>query len=178
MTATSAHTAAEAAPGPRVDRIASAAVQDTLERISSADLLAAGAVNMIGLEAIRRKVGERWPRKAPAVWEHVEREIERTLGPTSVFVRIDDITYLIAMPGEQGFAAQATCLTILQDVLKFFLGEMRWGDVSLRQVTQIQGGSVISAEVDPTSVRQRPAAAPTPAEQAAEAVSGPLADHA
>lgn len=164
----------------RVHRIASAAARDTLERISGSDILGSGAVNMIGLEAIRRQVGERWSRKAPSVWEHVEREIERTLGPTGVFVRMDDVTYLIALPGEEGFAAQAVCLTILQDVLKFFLGELRWGDVSLRQVTSVEGGMVSSAEVDAAALRRRPppAAAETPAERSAEAVSGPLADHA
>jgi hypothetical protein len=64
-------------------------------------------VNTIVLDAIRRKLGEQWARKAPRVWEHLEREQERTLGPAGVFVRIDDVNDVIAQPGEAGFSTQA-----------------------------------------------------------------------
>jgi hypothetical protein len=175
------HTAETAAEGrgDRVDRITSAGARDTLERISGSDILGSGVVNTIGLDAIRHQLGERWAHKAPRVWEHVERELDRTLGATGIFVRVDDVSYLVAQPGEEGFAAQAVCLTVLQDVLKFFLGELRPGDVSMRMVTSISGGEIGSAPVDPAALRRRPApVAPTPAERATEAVAGPLADHA
>ena len=167
---------AETARAERIDRIASASVRDTLERINNSEIIAAGSVNMIGLDAIRRQLGDQWARKAPRVWEHLERELERTLGPAGIFVRLDDINYLIAQPGEEGFAAQAVCLTILQDVLKFFLGELRPGDVAVRMVTSLADGEISSAPVDLASLRRRPAAE-TPAERAAAAVTGPLADH-
>jgi hypothetical protein len=170
--------------GPRFDRIASAGARDTVERIASSNILASGVVNTIGLDAIRRKLGDRWPSKAPRVWEHVERELVRTLGHTGVFVRVDDVSYLIAQPGEEGFSAQAVCLGVLQDVLKFFLGELPPGDVSVRLVTSIEGGAIGSAAVDPTLLRRRPRAdepAPAPAAgptaPAADVVPGPLADN-
>jgi hypothetical protein len=164
----------------RVDRIVAAGARETLERINNPVLLESGAVNVIGLDAIRLQLGERWMVKAPRVWEHTEREIERTLGHTALFLRVDDASYLIAQPGETGFAAQAACLTILQDVLKFFLGELRPGDIAVRQVTRVEGGSITSAPVDPATLRRRPepAPAPTPAERAAARLIGPLADHA
>ena len=134
---------------------------------------------MIGLDAIRRKLADQWPRKAPRVWEHLERELERTLGPTGVFIRVDDVSYLIAQPGEEGFAAQAVCLTILQDVLKFFLGEMSPADIAVRNVTSLEGSAIASAPLDPTKLRRRPPPPiETPAERAVEGVTGPLADHA
>src|SRR5271167_1071588 len=111
---------AQAGAGARVDRIASASGRDTLDRIQNSDLPRTGAVNLIGLDAIRRKLGDRWPAKRARVWEHVELELERKLGPADLSVRIDDINYLIATPGNPGFSGQAFCLTILQDVLKFF----------------------------------------------------------
>jgi hypothetical protein len=165
-------------PGPRIDRISSASTRDTLDRIVNSEILAAGSVNVIGLDAIRRQLGERWARKAPGVWEHVERELERTLGAAGVFLRLDDASYLVAQPGEEGFAAQAVCLTVLQDVLKFFLGEAKPGDLAVRVVTSIAGGEIASAPVDPTKLRRPRPAAETPAERSADAVSGPLADHA
>src|ERR1700749_4997671 len=99
-----------AAPEGRIDRITTAGGREALERSSSCEPLGSGPVNTIGLDAIRRKLGDRWPTKAPRVWEHLERELERTLGAAGIFVRLDDVSYLIAQPGEDGFAAQAVCL--------------------------------------------------------------------
>jgi hypothetical protein len=172
--------------GGRVDRIASISALDTLERIQNSALATTGAVNMIGLDAIRRKLGDRWPAKRARVWEHVEMELERRLGPADLAVRVDDINYLIALPSSPGFAAQALCLTILQDVLKFFLGEMKAGDISVRQVTEVTGSSIVSAPVDlsklprpgfaaPEAPTPAPAAAP-PAPPPAETAGG-LVEH-
>ena len=155
----------------RVDRIASAAALATLERLRDAELLAAGAVNLIGLEAIRAKLAERWEPKRSRVWEHVEREIERTIGPAGVFVRLDDVSYLVALPGVAGFAAQATCLTVLQDVLRFFLGELKAADIDVRNVSQVGEGEIISAPVDIARLRGPPPPAAASAATASAAAS-------
>ena len=86
--------------------------------------------------------------KRSRVWEHVELELQRKLGPADLAVRVDDINYLIAAPSAQGFAAQALCLSVLQDVLKFFLGEIKTGDIAVRTVTELSGGAIVSAPVD------------------------------
>lgn len=141
--------------GSRLDRINSASTRDTLERIGTPELLAAGGINLIGLEAIREQLGQRWERKAPSIWEHLERELERTVGAAGVFNRLDDITYLVALPGEEGLVAQAICLTVLQDVLKFFLGDARLAENAVRTVTRFEAGAISSAPVDPTRLRRR-----------------------
>jgi hypothetical protein len=180
MTPTSAaKTKAAAAPGAggRCERITSAGALEAIERIRTAQLVGDGLVNVIALDAIRRKLAEQWPRKAPRVWEHLERELARTLGPTGVFVRLDDVDYLVAQPGDDAFAAQALCLRVLQEVLTFFLGELRPSDLIVRTVTSLDGGVVASAPLD--LARLRPGA-PTRAAAAplAEGSNGPLADHA
>ena len=155
----------------RVDRIAAAAARDTLDRLRDGDLLQSGAVNLIGLDAIRSKIGERWEAKRARVWEHAEREIQRTIGPADLYLRLDDVTYLIALPSNPGFAAQATCLTVLQEVLKFFLGELRTSDMAVRSVSAIDGDSIVSAPVDLRTLRAgaappaAPAASPAPPPQ-------------
>ena len=172
---------AQAAAGARVDRIASAGAQDTLERIQSSALLGTGAVNMIGLDAIRRQLGDRWPAKRARVWEHVELELQRKLGPADLAVRVDDINYLIAAPSAQGFAAQALCLSVLQDVLKFFLGEIKTGDIAIRTVTELSGGAIVSAPVDLARL-PRPGDPPppepvAPASEIAPAAPDALVEH-
>jgi hypothetical protein len=173
----------EARGGDRMSRIASADARDTLDRIQNSALLETGSVNMIGLDAIRRKLGDRWPGKRSRVWEHVEREFERRLSPADLTVRVDDVNYVIALPGQPGLAAQFICLSILQEVLKFFLGELRSADVVVRAVSSMAGDEIVSAPVDLTTIVRGAghAAAPqphAPAEQTAEAMTGPLADHA
>ena len=106
----------ETANGERVNRIASADARDTLERIQNSALLEAGSVNMVGLDAIRRKLGDRWPAKRMRVWEHVEREFERRLSPADLTIRVDDINYVVALPGQPASAAipahpRRVCLT-------------------------------------------------------------------
>lgn len=140
--------AAQTASDDRIDRIASVSARETLDRIRASGVLTTGAVNLIGLDAIRRQLGDRWAAKKGRVWEHVEQEFQRKLGPADLAVRIDDINYLVAVPSTPGFAAQALCLTILQDVLKFFLGEIKTGDIAVRVVTDLVDGAIVSAPAD------------------------------
>ncbi|HEY5007963.1 MAG TPA: hypothetical protein VII42_08160, partial [Caulobacteraceae bacterium] len=140
--------AAQRASDDRIDRIATVSARETLDRIRASGVLTTGAVNLIGLDAIRRQLGDRWAAKKGRVWEHVEQEFQRKLGPADLAVRIDDINYLVAVPSTPGFAAQALCLTILQDVLKFFLGEIKTGDIAVRVVTDLMDGTIVSAPAD------------------------------
>jgi len=174
----------DADPGVRADRITTAGSSDVLDRLSHPALIAAGLVTVIGLDAIRRKLGDRWPIKRAQIWDHVDRELERTLGAADIFLRTDDVSYTIAQPGSDRYAAQAVCFSVLQEVLKFFLGESRAADIDVRTVSSIVGGQMTSQPVDLTKLRRGgPTAgtgsvAETPAEQLAAAVTGPLADHA
>jgi hypothetical protein len=158
-----AEDAAQTAPENRIDRIAQVSARDTLERIRASGVLATGAVNMIGLDAIRRQLGDRWAAKKGRVWEHVEQEFQRKLGPADLAVRIDDINYLVAAPSAPGFAAQALCLTILQDVLKFFLGEIKAEDITVRIVTDVVDNEIVSAPVDLARMARARAAMARPA---------------
>ena len=137
---------------PRLDRVTAADARAGLARIQGSEVLAAGAVNIIGLDAVRRQLGERWPAKRARVWEHVERDLERRLTAHDMFFRLDETSYLIAMPLATRFMAQAACLSILQEVLKFFLGESKTGDVMVRNVSAIEGGELVTQVLDPKAI--------------------------
>lgn len=148
---------------PRIDRVASADARDSLERLAGSQVLSDGGVNMIGLDAIRRRLGDRWTSKKARVWEYVERGLERRLGPYDMVVRLDEVNYLIAMPGMSRFAAQAACMHALQDTLKFFLGDSQRRDIMVRNVTAVSGDEVCSAPLDPAAIERDSAAPPEPA---------------
>jgi hypothetical protein len=140
------------AAAPRIDRVVSADARASLEHIQGSEVLAAGAVNIIGLDAVRRQLDERWPAKRARVWEHIERDLERRLTAHDMFFRLDETNYLIAMPLATRFMAQSACLSILQDVLKFFLGDSKVGDVIVRAVSAIENGEVVSEALDPVAI--------------------------
>lgn len=146
---------------PRVDRVSSAEARDALARLEGSDVLRNGGVNLIGLDAIRDKLGERWTAKRLRVFEHVERDLEKCLGPYDMFVRLDETTYLIAQPTLTRFQAQASCMHVVQDTLKFFLGESPSRDVRVRNVTAVGDGEVSSAPLDPAAI-ERDHASPPP----------------
>jgi hypothetical protein len=136
------------APSPRIDRVTSASARDGLERLAGSEVLKSGAVNLIGLDAIRDHLGPRWGGKRDRIWEHVERDLEKRLGAFDMALRLDEATYLVAMPSATRFAAQVTCLHAMQDILKFFLGESRPSDIRVSNVTQVSSDSVSSAPLD------------------------------
>jgi hypothetical protein len=146
---------------PRIDRVSSAEARDGLERLAGSDVLRNGGVNLIGLDAIRRHLGDRWPAKRARIWEHIERELEKRLSPYDMVHRLDDVNYLVAMPTVSRFQAQALCMHVLQDVLQFFLGESQKRDVVVRNVTSVSGDEVSSAPLDPAAI-ERDHAAPPP----------------
>ena len=76
-------------PGSRVDRVVSSETREALSRLEGADVLRAGGANLIGLDAIRAKLGDRWPAKRARVWEHVDRDLEKRLSPTDMDLRHD-----------------------------------------------------------------------------------------
>ena len=149
----------------RVDRVSSAEARDGLQRLAGSDVLRSGGVNLIGLDAIRQKLGDRWQAKRGRIWEHVERDLERRLGPYDMVLRLDEVTYLIATPTLSRFQAQAACMHALQDILKFFLGESQRRDVMVRNDTSLSGEEVSSAPLDPAAIERDHAAPPEPHEE-------------
>ncbi|MFZ4607603.1 MAG: hypothetical protein ACOYM5_15245 [Caulobacter sp.] len=147
-----------------VDRLNAADVAAMLERFGGHDLMGRGAVNIISLAAIRDRSGDRWPRKQPDVWAYVERKLAEHLTYQDLAQRVGETDYLIAMTSEEGVAAQAVALKVLEEVLMHFLGAAEPRDMSVRAVTSLANGEVSCAPLDPVFILQtRPR----------EAVAGP-----
>lgn len=136
----------------RIDRVSGPDVLAVLERLNASEAVSSGSVNIIGLESIREQLAQRWPAKRSRVWEHVERDLQRRLTAYDASFRLDEVTYLIAMPSTTRFIAQAACLAIVQDVLKFFLGESQVRDIKVRVVSSVSDGQIISDAVDPMAI--------------------------
>lgn len=123
-----------------------------MEHLAGSELAAQGGITVISVEAIRNKVGHRWERNRAAVWAYVQRKKSEHLQPGDIFHRIGDTDFLIAMSSEQGAAAQAIALRILEEVLVHFLGEADPNDLSIRTVTSVTSDELRCEPVDPRIV--------------------------
>ncbi|MCF8503527.1 MAG: hypothetical protein K9G59_01320 [Caulobacter sp.] len=139
---------------PSLDRLNAADIAAMLERFGGHDLMARGAVNIISLAAIRDTAGDRWPRKQPDVWAYAERKLAEHLTYQDLAQRVGDTDYLIAMTSEEGVAAQAVALKVLEEVLLHFLGVAEPRDMSVRAVTALKDGEVSCAPLDPVFILQ------------------------
>ncbi len=145
------------------DRLNAADIAAVLDRFGGQDLLARGAVNILSLAAIRERASERWPRRRPDVWAYTERKLAEHLTFQDLSQRVGETDYLIAMTSEDGMAAQAMALKVLEEVLLHFLGAAEQGDLRVRAVTGLNGNEVSCAPLDPRAILKARKTAPVPA---------------
>lgn len=160
-------------------------VSTRLEQIASPALLARGVVNTIELDAVRKKLGDKWERRKEQVWGQVEKVIHADLGDAPYFVRVTETSFLICLPDLKRDAAQAQCARVLKDVLIFFLGASAHADIIVRNVTHIDAQHMTTAPVklsDDLTPEARHAASPAqaapafclPSERIVPSAAGPL----
>ncbi len=139
---------------PDIGRIESADAAALLDQFAGTDLFARGSVNVISVAAIRARAGDRWGRKRDAVWAYVSRKLGEHLTHHDLHQRINETDFLIAMTSEQGVAAQAAALKVLEEVLIYFLGHANRTDMRIRAVTSVKGRELSCAAIDPTIIVQ------------------------
>ncbi|WP_310210530.1 hypothetical protein [Caulobacter sp. BE264] len=123
-----------------------------IQRLAGTDLVARGSVNVISIKAIRAWAGEWWSHKRADVWTYVERKLHDHLDRQDLRARISDSEFLIAMNQDQGLAAQATSVKILEDVLTHLLGAASLTDLGIRSVIGLEDGAAVCRRIDPAIV--------------------------
>ena len=118
------------------------------QRLSGSELVARGSVNVISIKAIRQWAGEWWSQKRGDVWTYVELKLNEHLDRQDMRARISDSEFLIAMNNDQGLAAQATSVKILEDVLQHLLGAASPMDLGIRSVIGIENGEAVCKPID------------------------------
>ena len=94
---------------------------------------------IISVEAIRERSGDRWDRKRDDVWGYLGRKLNEYLSYQDIHQRLNETDVLVAMTTEDGVAAQAVGMKVLEDVLEFFLGAAERKDIRIRAVSRIDG---------------------------------------
>lgn len=126
-----------------------------LQQLSNSLLVQSGAVNLIGLDAIHDRLGQRWFRRREDVWLYVEKCIERLLADRAYFRRVSETDFVIAIAGSDALAAQTMCVKVLSEALTHFLGATEPGSVVIRKVDGVSEGEIRCAPVDLRMLAER-----------------------
>jgi len=143
-----------------------------LHRLAGTELIARGSVNVISVRAIRAWAGDWWAQKRGDVWTYVERKLAEHLDRSDMRARISDSEFLIAMNSDQGLAAQATSVRILEDVLTHLLGSVDASDMGISSVIGLENGEAVCRKIDAATVlaaRARRDSSRSPVRRAVEA---------
>jgi hypothetical protein len=135
-------------------RLSSAAESKAvLDLLAKDERIARGSAFVINVDAIREWAGERWRSERADVWDYVNGRIEEHLDEGDLRHRVTETDFLIAMATEDGVAAQAVGLQILQETATFFLGESAVEKLRILALTRIEGRELICVELDPVQIR-------------------------
>lgn len=134
---------------PSVERFFTHELGPTLERFQSSGMLEEGRINLIGLDAIAERLGDRWEGRREQIYHHVERTLTRHLEGGGYFQRVSPTDYLVVQPTQGKFSAQLSCLLYLRELLTHFLGGAAPEAADVLEVTSLSGGRIFAAEIDP-----------------------------
>jgi len=119
-----------------------------IERFSDPQLMAAGKVNLISVEAVQSRFANRWQLRKDQVFAFAERVLERGVGPTGFYLRVSDTDFFIVHPDLGRLAGQSACLRYLREILTHFLGDAHMADAGVLQVSRISKGRLEAQPVD------------------------------
>jgi hypothetical protein len=146
-----------------VTRITAKDAASVLDRLATSDRMERGAVFILSVEAIRERSGERWPKRRDDVWGYLGRKLNEYLSYQDIHHRIGETDVLVAMTTEDGVAAQAVGMKVLEEVLEFFLGHAEHVDIRIKAVSGIDGDELSCTDLDPKTIaaaREKEASAP------------------
>ena len=155
------------APETTGARITSVDLAAAAEQFSDPNLLSAGKINLIALDAIVERLGARRALRRASIHDHVDRTLQRRLGSQGYHLRVSDTDFLICQPELGRFSGQAACLQILREILTYFIGDITQADDCVHQVTklsatEIHGSPVRACDVLQGEQMEREEGAPAP----------------
>jgi len=146
--ATESRAGAPSRPSGGVTRLVHADARHALQRIQASSMLEEGQVCLLGLDAVRERMGPRWALRREMVYEYVQATLRRQLGAHGFFLRVSETDFLVAQPEVSRLAGQACCLNVLRELLTYFLGEALIADIVVHEVNSIDGGRIGAVKLD------------------------------
>jgi hypothetical protein len=125
-------------------RLVSVEADADVERYSDAQLLGAGKICILSLEAVQKHYGDRWPSRRDVVFAFAQQVLKRNMGGRGIHLRISDSDFFIVHPGLGRLAGQAACLRYLREIFAQFQVDAGEAQAGVLQVTEIRKGRVLT----------------------------------
>lgn len=139
---------------------AEAAAKDFLNRLAQMlgeqRTVLSGNINLVGLHGIRATLGDDWPRHAERAQLVAQACIRQALALDDIFLRYDELRFLIVFAKLSREQAQAKCLEIGAEIGRRLLGE-NFGAEAARVETGVfeSDGSLIFSSLTRESLMER-----------------------
>lgn len=126
------------------------------ERFSDPRFLEQGRVQLISVDAIQSRSGARWPLRQDAVSGFVKRQFRKDFLGGDLVTQVSETCFLLIQPATEQYEAEAKAISLLSEVLRFFLGASEPADLRVGTVSAIQEGSIVHAAVKAGALGARP----------------------
>lgn len=156
----------------RLARLTDVANKSVFGCLIDTGLMESGCVIVIGLDAVRERLGLQWETKRQSVWDSVERVLARKLGQGAICARISPVDYVIST-GSESALCRSMALSVLRELLEFYLGAQRFEDMKIALVTGYADGEIACHALDPREVAKASAPAGSDARSARRAGEDP-----
>ena len=133
-------------------RLVSAEAADDVARFGDPQLIAAGKISIISLEAVQQAFGDRWQARRTEVFAFVEKVLARSLGRRGVHLRVSDTDFFLIHAHLGRLQGQVACLGYLREVLTHFLGDAAHAAKDVLQVTRVGKGRLETQPIDAARV--------------------------
>lgn len=108
--------------GPVAPRNASQFENHLRTLLADREMLSAGRLQVLSLDKIKERIGERWARHADHVQSVVEEIFTRRLTPADVYTRIGDVTHLILFSSLNRAEAKIKATLLAEEIATRLIG--------------------------------------------------------
>src|SRR3546814_6167618 len=124
-------------------------ISDWSSDVCSSDLrtVPAGQINIIGLDDLRDRLGDRWKDVEAKAHEVCGRVIRANLSQFDVYIRYADYEYLIIFGTLSADAARLKCAAIKPEILSRFLRDSATSAVTIKVVVERLDDKLLIEEV-------------------------------
>jgi hypothetical protein len=117
-----------------------------LDILNSQPLISAGRVQMIGLETVKRRLGDQWEGHRDAIHSSLSTIMRRKLSASDVFFRHEEDDYVIVFATLGHDAAKLVCVSIMQELNALLLGDEDTRSITIRTAVGVVDGRLLLEE--------------------------------
>jgi hypothetical protein len=121
---------------------------DSIRALVPDSLVRQGTVHILDLESVRFRAGARWEKSRDAIYARLEQTLQRQLGSSDVFLRLNDTSYLLTQPSSSPEDSDLCCFKIMFDLLTHLFGECGVADICLHRVMARNDDALVTAILD------------------------------